>query len=356
MSYSNLHIEDSHIKFFTDNPFISRNGSSPQTKANLSQQVQIIAENQNLGSKLKEAFKNCNLLFEKVTVHTFGYLEDNSTSSIIPLLKNSIANGVLSIFIGFNKSVLKAVFDGFQFAERPFNISHIQDDAGRHDGIDTLILPLADPYLHQLHLIGSQAILVNPSFLESYQDRGCTVHRLGKVRGNLQMVEPEIRASNIFSVNLNALKYPSAECQSSKSPIGFDAEEVCQLAHYAGRGELNQSFCIYEIDKDGLEKKQNIQLLVNLIWYYLQGVEFRESGFPSNVDKMKTYLIEGEIENFTLQFYKDENQQKWWLKCPIKTSKYGQLYTLISCDYQDYSAAVNDRALSDRLRSLLALL
>ena len=351
MSYSNLHIEDSHIKFFSDNPFTS----SATEESAKGRRVQIITENQNLGQQLIEQFHRANNDFEKVTVGSLGYLDEKGVSSIIPILKKAVSEQVVSIFIGFDKSILKAIFDGFQFSENLFNMSHIQDDIGGKGGIDTQILPVAAPYLHRLHLIGSQSMLTNMTFFEENEGRGLANHRLGQTRANLGAIEPEIRSSNIFSVNLNALKYSAAHCQSRKSPIGFEADEVCQLAHYAGRGERNQVFCVYEIDQEDLSSP-DCQLLTNLIWYFLQGVEFRGSNFPPNRDQMKTYLIEGKIENLELEFYKDENQQKWWLKCPVKTENFQPLYQMIACDYEDYSAAINERILSDRLRNLIALL
>ncbi len=356
MTYSNLHIEDLYIKNFSENPFMYDQHSLTTAKKEDRRRVQIITEDQKLGQQLIDVLSHANLDFEHLTVCSLAYLDEKGISSIIPLLKRALSDQVISIFIGFNKSILKNVFDGFQFAERPFNMSHIQDDIGGTNGIDTQILPVAEPHLHQLHLIGSQAMLTNRTFLEEYEDRGLSNHRLGQMRSNLSAIEPEIRSSNVFSINLNALKFSAAQCQSRKSPIGFDADEICQLAHYAGRGESNQVFCIYEIDQNSMVKAQDSQLLANLIWYFLQGVEFKGSNFPPKQDQMKTYLLEGKIENLELEFYKDEKHQKWWLKCPVNTEKFKLLYSLIACDYQDYSTAINDRILSDRLRKLIAIL
>ncbi len=349
-------MQDSHINILENNPFSSSYKDDENNAKNPSITLQVVAENQRLAEGLSSSLNNTTKPFHNCEIRLFSYLSSGENSSIIPISGQAIKEDVVTIYLGKDRSTLKALFDGFQFAEQYFNIALVQRSIGHPTGIDHILLPIADPFLHCTYILGNQAMLTNQDFLDQYAERGLFNYRLGNLAQGLDQTEPWIRSSQIFAIDLSALKYSDAPFQMHKNPVGCSVEQACQLAYYAGRSERNKAFCLYGMEDGAVDKKVHSMLLSNLVWYFLQGSNSRSAGYPVDVSRMQTYLVDGQIENLTLEFYKDEQSQKWWLKNPLPKSRLASFYPLIACDYQDYNYAISDGVISDRIRRQLLLL
>ena len=313
--------------------------------------VQIIGPDSSLFNHVVDCFFKYNLPFSQQKLTQIGKIEQNHYSHLIPFIQEAIKNHKITIVLGYDTGTIKSVFDSFQFGKDPFSVALVHSSLGSENDITTQMVELRDPHLFDLTCIGHQANLSAPDQLKALPGLSIHPYRLGAVRENLAIVEPHIRTSDIFGVNLNSLKYHEAPNQAEPHPIGFSVEEVCQLAYYAGRGEGNKIFCLWGIDPSSDNLKIGHQILASLIWYFLYGIEYRESTYPPDENKMTSYTIDTPIDGMYLAFYKDEGQQKWWLKNPISNSKLVARYPLIACDYEDYSRAVQHQELSERLHA-----
>ncbi len=315
-------------------------------------QVQIIAQNAQLGKNLLAGMKGLNLDFENVNISSLTHLNQDPLSSLIPALSSAHSKSILSIIVGYDYSLLKAVFDGYQFIEQPFCLSHCQDSVGIPGGIDSTLLSLAHPNLYHYHLLGTQA---SKSF--SYdENRLLTTYRLGALRSDLSQVEPEIRTTDIMAIDVNSMKFAEMPCQSSENPVGFTTEEICQLTYYSGRAEKVKVLCLYGFEYAREQIRFCLNAINQAIWYFLQGVNGRKTTYPSSsMEEFQSFVVEGKIDGLELAFYKDESQQKWWLKNPfVKNPLYKHL-PLIACDYNDYNQATAQGELSDRLLRMVEI-
>ena len=297
---------------------------------------------------------NFNIDFKKQSLLSVHQVPDSKYSAIIPDLIENVENSQISIVIGHDKTTLKSVFDSFQFSQAPFSLSMAHPSTGKSDDLSTELIELCKPYLYNLGIIGHQSHLSNNIVIYDDPSIGIYTHRLGDLRDKINACEPIIRSSDIFAINLNALKFSEAPNQSDPQPIGFTLEEACQLAYYAGRSERNKVFCIWGIDNTIDQQIIGLRVINTLWWYFLYGIEFRLDAYPPVEEKMTSYTLDTPIEGMYLAFYKDDSQQKWWLKNPVNNSALSSHHPFIACDYEDYSLAVNQQELSDRLQITLA--
>ncbi|MDH3652459.1 MAG: hypothetical protein OEQ53_22400, partial [Saprospiraceae bacterium] len=292
--------------------------------------------------------------FRNVAVSVVGTFRDQNLKSLIPIIKEAERSKTIPIVIGFDDQTLKSVFDGFQFLERLFSLCCVQDIAGTTDDLTPNLLELRDPYFYHMSLLGSQSHLMSQSFSETAN--GLDQLRLGKLRTDISIAEPQIRNADILSMDLNALKYGDAPMQSRPSSVGLLSEEACQLTYYAGRSERNKLFCLYGIDTDHKVGTMEMGTLAALIWYYIHGLEFRRDTYPPDLSGMTLFTVEPIDEGTQFLFYKDEAQQKWWLKVPVSAGNtLATIFPLIACGYSDYATLVNEQTPTDYIISMLEL-
>ena len=342
-------MEKNRVVFLPENPFFTM-GEQEQSSLNQEDEIHILCTNESIAHLLIQVCDFSTPPKIGTRKLQMGYLTEQSPSDLISKLISMYANGHTIVLIGYSAQVLKSIFDAMQFGQNHFRVASVQNHLGCFDAVDEKMISAADPFLRQLHIIGNQAPYTRTDLIKEYAERGLQVHRLGALRQDLSEIEPEIRAAEVFSVDLHSIR---SSDRGKGKPIGFNIEEICQMAHYAGRGEYNRFFSLHGFDPN--EETLPFQLLSQIVWYYLQGIGYRSTNNP-DPEKLQTYAVEGEIEGMSLEFYKDEDKQKWWLKCPIPKSKHADLYALISCNYADYSMAVNEHQLSDRLRYQILLL
>src|SRR5690606_3125417 len=83
-------------------------------------------------------------------------------------------------------------------------------------------------YIRHYSHIGFQSYYVHPQMLETLDKLRFDFFRLGRVREHMEDVEPVLRASDMFSFDINAVRYSDAPANSGDSPNGFTGDEACQ--------------------------------------------------------------------------------------------------------------------------------
>jgi hypothetical protein len=328
-------------------------GNAENTDEN-QRMVQILILDEFLGETLSRVLFNFHFPFRNVALKGFGTLQSGrSASDIIPLLKDNLSNQTQTLVIGCNSNAFKTCFDTFQFREKFFNTSLIQPSAG--SSLDRLLLEVKRPWLQSIFIVGNQVHLSDTGHLNRAEAEGVRCIRLGSLRAEPGMVEPEIRSSDLVGLSLNALKHSEAPIQNLITSTGLTTEEACQLLYYAGRAEKNQITGIFDFLPSAVMNSAGMNLLATLIWYYLYGLNMRSSTYPPSRHSMKKYTLEHPVANKILTFYKDEKEQKWWLEAPFERHILSKEMPLIACDYQDYKTAANDQSLTERLYSWFQL-
>ena len=177
--------------------------------------------------------------------------------------------------------------------------------------------------------IGFQSYFVHPRLLETIDKLRFDCYRVGAARENLEDMEPVIRNTNLLSFDISAIKYSDSPA-STDSPNGFNGEEACILARFAGLSNKVSSFGIYgylpQQDVKDLSAKQISQML----WYFIDGKNrSKQEAAIEDRDYFNEYHTSfTEVESVFLQ---SKKTGRWWMQLPNKT--------FIPCSYKDYVSA-----------------
>ncbi|WP_346317095.1 formimidoylglutamase [Chitinophaga sp. YIM B06452] len=187
-------------------------------------------------------------------------------------------------------------------------------------------------YIRHYNHIGFQSYFVQPRMLETLDKLRFDCYRLGKVRENLEEIEPVLRNTDLFSVDINMIKHTDAPA-NSLSPNGFSGEEACALSRYAGMSAQLSTYGIYgylpEKDRDNLTAKQISQML----WYFMDGrsVKNKEAQLTERESFLEFHIAFTDIDTV---FLKSKKTGRWWMQLPDKN--------FVPCAYTDYLQASNN--------------
>ena len=168
--------------------------------------------------------------------------------------------------------------------------------------------------------------------------------RLGELKQQFKKVEPVLRDTDIFSIDMYSVK-SSEICDSNHKNInGFSTFELCKLARYAGMSDRLNSFGIYELQSMRASESL-INLISQMLWYFFEGFSLRlnERVIESNPSFTK-YNVP--IQEEVLIFIKSEISNRWWIRIPNLNNNEHKP-SLLACDEQDYLDAIGSK-LPDR--------
>jgi len=117
------------------------------------------------------------------------------------------------------------------------------------------------------------------------------------------------------------------------SPNGFTGREICAISRYAGLSNSVSVFGIYEMENSA----QSSQLMAHIIWYFIEGVNFRIKESPVfNTSDFTKYNVPTETEQ--LVFYKSHLSNRWWVEVPSIVSAHtkSESTSLLPCTEKDY--------------------
>lgn len=177
--------------------------------------------------------------------------------------------------------------------------------------------------------------LMDKLYFESY--------RLGQVSKDITLVEPVLRDANIVSIDLNSVKASEVSDRQKTSPNGLDGKEICAISRYAGISNKVSSIGIYEYKPSRDDTVTSI-LVAQIIWYFIEGVNFRvkDDDFLNDESYQKFITL---VEDQELVFYKSIKTHRWWIEIPFLSEINNKLkrHTLLPCMHQDYLDACNNK-------------
>ncbi len=187
-------------------------------------------------------------------------------------------------------------------------------------------------FLKHYNHIGFQSYLAHPEMLQTLDKLRFDCFRVGKVRENIEEMEPVVRYTNLFSFDISSIAHHFAPVNKI-TPNGFTGDEACSLMRYAGLSPLANSIGIYGYDankdRDNITAKQISQM----IWYFIEGRNRgKKEASMDDLDAFNEYhLAFGELNTTFLQ---SKKTGRWWMQLP------DQQY--IPCSYADYLTAINN--------------
>jgi formiminoglutamase len=264
------------------------------------------------------------------------------------VISELIKRKIIPIIIGGSQDLTFPMYQAYKTLEQMVNLTIVDNafDLGDPEGeikSNAFITPilLSRPcFLFNCSTIGIQAPYIKKSELDLFERLYFDVCRLGEYNSDFKIVEPILRNTDIASIDMNAIRFSDFKSQNN-NPNGFYADQICQIAKYAGISDKLTSFGLFNSLNEF--RFQNKQLVAEIIWYFIDGYAQRKGDFPIGSKKDYTkFIVHLEDENEDLVFYKSPKSDRWWLEVPYPTSK-GTKYErhhLIPCTYEDYQAAM----------------
>lgn len=190
--------------------------------------------------------------------------------------------------------------------------------------------------------IGFQSYFVHPRMLETMDKLRFDCYRLGKVREQIEEMEPVMRNSHLVSFDVAAIRHSDAPANTS-SPNGFTGEEACTLARYAGLSPHVSSLGIYGYDVEKDEHHLTALQVAQMIWYFIDGTGkcAVETSLSERHQFNEYHTAFAEVDTVFIQSRKTG---RWWMELPNKK--------LIACSYNDYVFASNNEIPERWLRAL----
>ena len=218
-----------------------------------------------------------------------------------------------------------------------FDLGDLEDDLTSQSYLSKIIMQQPNNLFNYSN-VGYQTYFNAQEEIQLLDTLFFDAYRLGKAK-ELENIEPAFRNADIVSIDIGAVRQSEAPANNNASPNGFYGEEICAIARYAGISDKVSSFGIYEYNSKYDNNHQTANLIAQMIWYFVEGVNFRVKDYPfsgkENYQKF-TVLLE---EDDPLTFYKSNKTGRWWIEINILSDNKYKRHALIPCTYKDYTQA-----------------
>jgi len=282
-----------------------------------------------------------------------GYAVEDTYFALSSAVAQLIKEGILPVIIGGSQDLTYANYMAYEQLGQIINIVSVDPrfDLGRTENeldassyLSRIILHQPN-YLFNFTNIGYQSYYVDHKAVTLMKNLLFDAYRLGRVRANLEEVEPMVRNADMISVDISSVRQSDAPGHKNASPNGFYGEELCQITRYAGMSDKLTSIGFYEYNPTYDPNGQTAQLIAQMIWYFIEGYYARVKDFPiKNKEDYLKYTVAIRNHQEEIVFYKSKRTDRWWMEvtCPASVrSKYYRHY-LVPCSYTDYQTACED--------------
>ncbi len=166
-------------------------------------------------------------------------------------------------------------------------------------------------------------------------------YRLGEVKNGIELIEPSLRVTDILSIDIGAVRKLDAPANANATISGFNADDICKITRYAGLSDQLKVLGIFEYNNIYDKDSQTAGLIAQMIWYFVEGINYRTYEFPTNnLDGFTKYMVI--IAEDTYNFYKSNQSDRWWMEIFINKDNKTKRRTLVPCTYKDYLTATKE--------------
>ena len=270
-------------------------------------------------------------------------LEKNKRNEAIRVLVSELLiKGKNLLFQTDQESDVIEIYKAYQKAEQWVAVSNVSSDLSIAEGSVFQQITCHSPnYLYHYSLLASQAYFLGQATCDLLSHLSFSNLRLGELRGKALLTEPYIRNTDLLTLNLNCLK-ASEVLDENNSPNGLYAEDLCQIAHYAGLSD--QVNVVATLNTSPLATSTSFKMMAQTLWSFLESYAKRCGDYPlgsfKNYKKF-TIMLEGNVEE--LEFLQSNVSGRWWVKAPkkLKSQTPNNRHALIPCNFEDYQNAIN---------------
>jgi len=225
-----------------------------------------------------------------------------------------------------------------------FDIGNDQEALNSHSYMSHIILHQPN-FLFNFTNIGYQSYYVSMENIELMKQLLFEAYRLGNVKQDIELTEPLIRNAHIVSFDIASVRAADAPGVKNASPNGFDGEEACRMARYAGLNYKLSSIGFFEYNPHYDINSRTANLVAEMIWYFIEGFSKRIDDTPTPESKdFIRYNVQIDAVDEDLVFLCHKVTGKWWMDILFVTEIGMRLerHQYIPCSKEDYDQAMRN--------------
>ena len=254
---------------------------------------------------------------------------------------------IIPVFIGGSHDLMFPLYEIFQNFKQLVNIVSV-DRSFDFSQEDELISGRS--YM-------SKIIMEKPNVLNNYTNIGFQSYycaeqekdlmgklyfdsiRLGQVLNQPALAEPVFRDADVVSFDMKCLSWHAIADPLKGQPNGIDSRTICSLTRYAGISDRVSFLGFFEIPSTPMTD----QLLAQMIWYLIEGVQLRFDEYPVNKKDFLKYSVT--LSDQIMVFYKSDKSNRWWMELTNNShlNNKTKSTTLLACTEKDYLDAMQDK-------------
>jgi len=276
-----------------------------------------------------------------------GRDEEDTYFVLQEIIAYLIKENIIPIIIGGGQDLTYANYRAYDQLEQSvnltvvdtkFDLGTIEDEISSISYLSKIVMEKPSNLFNYSN-IGYQTYFNSQEEIDLLEKLYFDVYRLGKITNDVKIVEPILRDADVVSIDIGAVRRAEAPANNNAVPNGFYGEEICAISRYAGISDKVSSFGIYEYNPNLDEKDQTAHLIAQMIWYFIEGYNFRSNEYPfTSKTAYKKYIVP--IDDTIINFFKSNKSDRWWMEVEHPNNKTTK-HTLIPCTYQDYLRAGN---------------
>ena len=262
------------------------------------------------------------------------------------VISKLIRKNIIPIIIGGTQDLTYALYRAYDNLEQMVNLVAVDNkfDFGKQDenvssnSYLTKIIVDEPNNLFNYSNIGYQTYFNSQEEIDLIEKLFFDAYRLGEISNNLELAEPIFRDADLVTVDLNVIKSSDSGNFTNFTPNGFNGKEICALARYAGISDKVSLLGIF----NHWNSKQESVLIAQIIWYFVEGVNYRSNEYPfGSKESYSRYIVP--LEDDELIFFKSDKTDRWWIEIPFFSGANNKLKknTLLPCSYEEYLTACN---------------
>ncbi|MGY8969734.1 MAG: formimidoylglutamase [Flavobacteriales bacterium] len=254
---------------------------------------------------------------------------------------------IIPVFIGGSHDLMFPLYEVFQNFKQLVNIVSV-DRSFDFSQEDELISGRS--YM-------SKIIMEKPNVLNNYTNIGFQSYycaeqekdlmeklyfdsiRLGQVLNQPALAEPVFRDADVVSFDMKCLSWHAIADPLKGQPNGIDSRTICSLTRYAGISDRISFLGFFEIPSTPMTD----QLLAQMIWYLIEGVQLRFDEYPLSTRDFLKYSVT--LSDQIMVFYKSDKSNRWWMELTNNShlNNKTKSTTLLACTEKDYLDAMEDK-------------
>jgi arginase family enzyme len=269
-----------------------------------------------------------------------GVSLEDTRAALCTVLQEIHAAGKIAVVIGGSHDLTLQQYEVYRKAEQLIvaSVADMLIDLDEAEEINSSsflmdMLTGTPNYISHYSHVAFQSYYTHPRMLETLDKLRFDFFRLGKVREHIEDMEPVLRSSDLFSLDLSAVRWSDSPANVNGSPNGLSGEEACQLTRYAGMSDQLSSFGIYGYDPQNDTHGMSAKLVSQMLWYFIDGYLVRCSEAKLG-EKEEFIMFNVAFTDNDTVFLKSKRTNRWWMELPD--------HKFVACSYNDYLVACRD--------------